>query len=378
MTSTTSYLDDKQISKSIPTEWEKKSPEFRRMIPNVLRKYDPHKPDHDPMIRRIIIKSGNQAVIEWLDCHTLQGKFERLCDKMKNLGYDKLSHDDKIFIKRRVVSKKQNGEGALHNTSNLKMLKESGYPAHELNEKFTQEKKALWLIALAKKTPNKIPFDIAVADRVRFPDGKGDMNQFLKDNVIGGAYPPSDKFKAILKKIAPKWIGLLEQHKETGTADAKKQNNRDVAVKRLLDLAKLRPRVGADKHGGGFNDITISHEVTKWFRPLSKTKPKEFAEIQKQAPWWFGQSKKQMSYPVVCPYGGRHGARKLDLLDYAKNKKNKIYKFGLSKKAKTDTDVWMKSVFTYCNKARKKNGYDKKFHKELIAIRPEVEKLFPL
>jgi hypothetical protein len=224
MVSTTTYLNDDQILKPIPSEWEKKSPEFRRMIPNIRRKYDPHGPYYDPHIRNIIKKSGNVKVIEWLDYHTHEAKFYRYCEQIKTQGYSSLLHEDKIWIKRRVVNKKENGDGALHSADNIKKLLKAGYPAHELNEKFTAEKKALWIIGLAKKSPDKIPFDISKSDRVRFPDGKGDMIQFLRDNVLGGARKPSKKFIAIMKKVAPKWIELLQHYKKSGTADAKKKS----------------------------------------------------------------------------------------------------------------------------------------------------------
>lgn len=375
MTSSTTFLQDNQILKPIPKEWEDKAPEFRRMIPNIRRKFDPHNPNFDPVIRNIIIKSGNTAVIDWLEYHTHQAKFERYCDQIKTQGYSSLLHEDKIWIKRRVVNKKEDGDGALHSAGNIKKLLEVGYPAHELNEKFTPEKKTLWILGEAKKSPNKIPFDMTTNKRIRFPDGKGDMKQFLRDNIL---VHPNKMFKKRLNQIAPKWLVLLDQYYSTKTAVVKKQNARKLAANELLKLAKLRPRVGADKHGGGFNKITIDYKHTKWFKALNLTDKKTFKQIQKEAPWWFGYDERGLRYDSVCPYGGRHGARKLDLLDYARNKKNKIYKFALSKKAKSKTDIWMKSVFTYCTKSRTKNGYDEKFHRDIIKIRPEIKNIYPL
>jgi hypothetical protein len=361
--------------------WLDKITNFEDAIPYYITRIDSTKVDYDPVVeKQFRTKEKWPGLYDWMHSQTMQGKFDQYCLIIKDKGFDTLTHEDRIFISAFVVAKpnKAKGKGVLHSKQNINKLLEAGYPAHLCNPKFGHQEKMEHMLKLAMKNPEKIPFDLTKKDSVRFPDGKGDMNQFLKDNIIGGARGPSEAFKKLLNKVAPKWVLTLEEHNSKHTANAKKENKRDVAVKKLLDLTKIRPRVGADKHGGGFNKQTIDYTVTKWFKALSKSKPKEFAEIQKQAPWWFGYTKREMSYPAVCPYGGRHGARKLDLLDYARKKQNKIYRFGLSKKAKTDTDVWMKSVFTYCTSSRKKNGYDKKFHKELIAIRPEVEKLFPL
>jgi hypothetical protein len=380
MTSATSFIDEEKLLIPIKPEWKQKEPNLCRYLPWFIRKTDPTKKEYDSVISNFIRKNCSDDLAKFIELHTMPGKLDFYCDKLKTKGYQSLSHEEKIWIGAHVVCKDiDKGKGVLHSKKNLDKLAEAGYPPHKLNGAYGPKEKLAHIINLAETHPDKIPFDVKT--RVHFPNGEGDMAQFLRDNILGGAVGKSKAsvlLIKIVKKIAPKWLEQLKEYQKNYSTISIKKNRRKEAVKKLLELAKLRPRVGAVKHGGGFNKIQIKGRDCQWFKALYKSDRTAFFQIQKVAPWWFGYNRRELKMPAVCPFDGRHGAKKLDLLDYARDKKNKLYRFGLSKKAKTETDIWMKSIFTYCIKSRVKNGYDKKFHKELITIRPEIEKIYPL
>jgi len=356
-------------------EWVKTLPELPRMLPYFIRKCDSTSRYFDSNYRSFIRKNCSKDLYSFIQSQTMEGKFEEYLDKLLNAGFDKLSHSEKIFLSSYVVHKPdtKNGKGVLHSKKNLDRLSQAGYPSHLLNEKFDPIKKTAYLLNLAKENPNKIPFDIK--QRIKFPDGEGDMAQFLRNHITGTQVPVSKVFRKELQKIAPKWIKQLDEWKNSGTADQKKANARSQALEMFFEMAKIRPRVGLK--GSCFNTLCITHKQSQWFKALAKSKPKQFLKLTKIAPWFFQKTKTHLQRDIFSKYD-RHAAKKYDIIDYAQNSKNKFYRIGLSSKTKTFDDVVMKCVLTYCTTSRKKNGYDKKFHIDLIKIRPEVANLYPL
>ncbi len=356
-------------------EWEKKLPDLPRMFPYYSSIYDPTKETYNPQMVEKIKKRCSSEFNRCLYLTTMPGKFETILVKLRNDGYENMTHEDKIWCASYVVNKDGVGKGALHSKKNLDLLFEAGYPSHMLNAKMNSLEKVKWLLKEAKKYPNKIPFDIK--KRTRFPDGHGDKGQFLREHICGvGNRPPSKEFKKRLQKISPKWIKELDAWSKNGTADQKKNKARQDGLNLLIEYAQMRPRVGLK--GRGFNKIFITHKQSQWFKALWKTNPEGLKRVMKLAPWFFERNRKsQQVVPAVSDYRN-NSAKKYDLIDYCKNKKNKIYKIGLMAKTKSHNDLMMKSLFTYCTSSRIKNGYDEKFHRQVCKIRSEIKELYPL
>ena len=335
--------------------------DFHRALVYLIQKINP---DHEKFDKSYVTKTKELGLYEALIPNTTFGKKRFILKCLTSGKLSEISSDYYYYNRRFLI----NSESSEYDAEYHKTLIKLKAPRKLTTGVITAQQKFQIILSIAKKSPKKIPFPLTQNNYINqenatFPDGEGHMGLFLFANIV---QKPKKQFIEELQKIAPFWIDHVIEHRTKNTFEANRSKKRTTHYNKLLKLSTQRPRVGKwNNPGWGEN---LSKDDLVWLQAIRKVWAEKYNTLTKNAPQWAETGRKSYGEQL---FSGTAITKKLDILDWAKDKNNQYKAVALAGKVKSIDDLICKSIFTYTNKQRPKNGYDEKFTNALKKIRTE-------